>query len=86
MRGELLHWQTRKVNRVRPIAQGDSHRRTRAYASPVTLGILIGYVVGKPVGTTIRTISKHGKVMTLSTKLKDVNGKRNEMIAVYDKQ
>ena len=41
---------------------------------------------GKPVGTTIRTISKHGKVMTLSTKLKDVNGKRNEMIAVYDKQ
>jgi hypothetical protein len=41
---------------------------------------------GKPVGITIRTISKHGKVMTLSTKLKDVNGKRNEMIAVYDKQ
>ncbi len=41
---------------------------------------------GKPVGTTIRTISMHGKVMTLSTKLKDVNGKRNEMIAVYDKQ
>jgi hypothetical protein len=28
----------------------------------------------------------HGKVMTLSTKLKDVNGKRNEMIAVYDKR
>jgi Na+/H+ antiporter NhaA len=25
---------------------------SRAYASPVTLGILIGYVVGKPVGTT----------------------------------
>jgi hypothetical protein len=41
---------------------------------------------GKPVGITIRTISKHGKVMTLSTKLKDVNGKRNEMIAVYDKR
>jgi len=41
---------------------------------------------GKPVGIAIRTISKHGKVMTLSTKLKDVNGKRNEMIAVYDKQ
>jgi hypothetical protein len=41
---------------------------------------------GKPVGTTIRAISMHGKVMTLSTKLKDVNGKRNEMIAVYDKQ
>jgi hypothetical protein len=41
---------------------------------------------GKPVGATIRTISMHGKVMTLSTKLKDVNGKRNEMIAVYDKR
>jgi hypothetical protein len=41
---------------------------------------------GKPVGITIRTISKHGQVMTLSTKLKDVNGKRNEMIAVYDKR
>jgi hypothetical protein len=41
---------------------------------------------GKPVGITIRTISMHGKVMTLSTKLKDVNGKRNEMIAIYDKQ
>jgi hypothetical protein len=41
---------------------------------------------GKPVGTTIRTISMHGKLMTLSTKLKDVNGKRNEMIAVYDKR
>jgi len=41
---------------------------------------------GKPVGTTIRTISMHGKVMTLSTKLKDVTGQRNEMIAVYDKQ
>jgi hypothetical protein len=41
---------------------------------------------GKPVGATIRTISMHGKVMTLSTKLKDVNGKRNEMIALYDKR
>jgi hypothetical protein len=41
---------------------------------------------GKPVGATIRTISMHGKVMTLSTKLKDANGKRNEMIAVYDKR
>jgi hypothetical protein len=41
---------------------------------------------GKPVGTTIRTISMHGKLMTLSTKLKDLNGNRNEMIAVYDKQ
>ncbi len=41
---------------------------------------------GKPVGTSIRTISKHGKVMTLSTKLKDAKGNRNEMIAVFDKQ
>jgi hypothetical protein len=41
---------------------------------------------GKPVGTSIRTISKHGKVLTLSTKLKDAKGNRNEMIAVFDRQ
>jgi hypothetical protein len=41
---------------------------------------------GKPVGTSIRTISLHGKLMTLSIKLKDAHGQRNEMIAVYDKR
>jgi hypothetical protein len=38
------------------------------------------------VGSTIRTITMRGKLMTLSTKLTDANGKRNEMIAVYDKK
>ncbi len=41
---------------------------------------------GKPVGTTVRTISMHGKVMTLTTKLKGGDGKRYGMTAVFDKQ
>lgn len=41
---------------------------------------------GKPVGTTTRTVSGHGKVLTLSTKATDVNGKTYDNVAVYDKQ
>lgn len=41
---------------------------------------------GKPVGTTIRSVSGHGKVMTLSTKAKDVKGVPFDWVAVYDKQ
>ena len=41
---------------------------------------------GKPVGTTTRTVSANGKVLTLSTKGTDANGKPYENIAVYDKQ
>jgi hypothetical protein len=41
---------------------------------------------GKPVGTTTRTISAHGKVLTLSTKATDADGKPYDNIAVYDKQ
>jgi hypothetical protein len=41
---------------------------------------------GKPVGTTIRTVSAHGKVLTLSTKGTDANGKPYDNVAVYDKQ
>lgn len=40
---------------------------------------------GKPVGTTTRTLSAHGKVLTLSTKATDANGKPYENVAVYDK-
>ena len=25
---------------------------SRAYASPITLGIIVGYIVGKPIGIT----------------------------------
>ncbi len=32
---------------------------SRAYVSPVTLGILIGYVVGKPLGTTGGRVARH---------------------------
>jgi hypothetical protein len=40
---------------------------------------------GKVVGWTTRTISAHGKVLTLSTKL-TVAGIHNDNVAVYDKQ
>jgi hypothetical protein len=41
---------------------------------------------GKPVGTTTRTVSGHGKMLTLSTKATAANGKPYESISVYDKQ
>jgi hypothetical protein len=41
---------------------------------------------GKVIGHTTRTISEHGKVLTLSSRGKDVNGARFHQIAVYDKQ
>jgi hypothetical protein len=41
---------------------------------------------GKVVGSTTRTISAHGKVMTLSTKATDVKGVAHDEVAVYDKQ
>jgi hypothetical protein len=41
---------------------------------------------GKKVGSTTRTISAHGKVLTLATKATDVNGKPYENVGVYDKQ
>jgi hypothetical protein len=41
---------------------------------------------GKPVGTTTRTISGHGKVLTLSSKGTDSNGKSYSIVGVYDKQ
>jgi hypothetical protein len=41
---------------------------------------------GKPVGSTTRTVSAHGKVLTLSTKATDANGKTYDNVAVYDKQ
>jgi hypothetical protein len=41
---------------------------------------------GKIVGTTIRTLSGHGKVLTLNSRGKGVDGKRYHNIGVYDKQ
>jgi hypothetical protein len=41
---------------------------------------------GKVVGHTIRTISDHGKVLTLSSRGKTANGTSFHDIAVYDKQ
>jgi len=41
---------------------------------------------GKTLGTTVRTLSGHGKVLTLSSKGKDAKGAAFDNVAVYDKQ
>jgi len=40
---------------------------------------------GKHVGVTTRTVSDHGKVLTLTSKLTSAKGKHYDMVAVYDK-
>jgi hypothetical protein len=41
---------------------------------------------GKVVGSTTRTISAHGKVLTLTTKFTDAKGAAHDEVSVYDKQ
>jgi len=41
---------------------------------------------GKVVGSTTRTISTHGKVLTLRTKATNAKGAPYDYVAVYDKQ
>ncbi len=41
---------------------------------------------GKKVGTSTRTISGHGKVLTLSSKITGADGKANSNVLVFDKQ
>jgi hypothetical protein len=41
---------------------------------------------GKVVGTTIRTLSAHNKVLTLSSKGKDVKGGTFDNVLVFDRQ
>jgi hypothetical protein len=41
---------------------------------------------GKPVGTTTRTLSGDGKMLTLKTKWTEPEGKTHEEVAVYDRQ
>jgi hypothetical protein len=41
---------------------------------------------GKPVGTAVRSISDHGKTLTLTTNAKNTKGKRYHAIAVFDRQ
>ena len=41
---------------------------------------------GKNVGTSTRTLSAHGKVLTVSTKLTDTKGMPINDLSVYDKQ
>jgi hypothetical protein len=41
---------------------------------------------GKPTGTTVRTVSGDGKVMTLKSKGTSANGKAYENVMVFDRQ
>jgi hypothetical protein len=41
---------------------------------------------GKKVGTTTRTISGHGKILTLSTTTTGADGKTHKTVTVFDKQ
>jgi hypothetical protein len=41
---------------------------------------------GKKVGVTTRTISGHGKILTLSTKVTGADGKAQSVVLVFDKQ
>jgi len=41
---------------------------------------------GKKVGTTTRTISGHGKILTLKTKVTGADGKPHSAVLVFDKQ
>jgi hypothetical protein len=41
---------------------------------------------GKRVGTSTRTISGHGKILTLSTKVTGADGKPRSIVQVFDKQ
>lgn len=41
---------------------------------------------GKVVGSTVRTVSGHGKVLTLTSKGKDAKGAKYRNVMVFDKQ
>lgn len=41
---------------------------------------------GKPVGTTVRTLSKHGTILTLATKVTGASGKRYATTLVFDRR
>jgi hypothetical protein len=41
---------------------------------------------GKPVGTSVRSISDHGKKLTLTTNAKNATGKKFHAVAVFDRQ
>jgi len=41
---------------------------------------------GKVVGTTIRTVSDHGRLLTLSTDIRDARGIKTKAVAVFERQ
>ena len=64
-------------------ADYDSLTLKRVNGSTVTAVLM---KAGKKVGTTTRTISGHGKVMTLSTHVKSADGKSYGTVLVLDRQ
>lgn len=64
-------------------ADNDSVSLKRVNGSTVTAVLM---KAGKKVGTSTRTISGHGKVLTLSSKVTDADGKANTNVLVFDKQ
>ena len=64
-------------------ADNDSVSLKRVNGSTVTAVLM---KAGKKIGTSTRTISGHGKVLTLSSKVTDADGKANTNVLVFDKQ
>jgi len=55
----------------------------RVNSSTVNATMKLG---GKPVGTTVRSISDHGKKLTLTTNATNAKGKKYHQVAVFDRQ
>jgi hypothetical protein len=64
-------------------AEYDAIALKRVNGSTVTAVLM---KTGKKVGSTTRTISGHGKVMTLSSKVTGADGKPFSTVLVFDKQ
>jgi hypothetical protein len=64
-------------------AEYDALTLKRVNGSTVSAVLMKG---GKKVGSTTRTISGHGKIMTLSSKVTGADGKPYSAVLVFDKQ
>jgi hypothetical protein len=61
----------------------DSLSLKRVNGSTVNSTMKLG---GKTIGTTVRSISDHGKKLTLTTNAKSAKGKKYHQVAVFDRQ
>jgi hypothetical protein len=64
-------------------ADNDAVSLRRVNGSTVTAVLMKG---GKKVGASTRTISSHGKILTLSSKVTGADGKATSNVLVFDKQ